>query len=136
MASTVQLTYICSKASSWRDVDFVQECGLVIKSALSFTAVAFREISSTTALMKLLLPIKIYVAVCGLQATRRPTITDLLLQNCVIQVSLLRGVWNSERRCTGRLPPRNYLTFLTSKDDFLKKNLNASKPSNYCSQKV
>ena len=35
------------------------------------------------------------MAVCGLQATHRPTVTDLLLQNCVIQVSLLRGVWNS-----------------------------------------
>ena len=56
---------------------------------LSFTAVDFREISSTAALMKLLLPIKIYVAICELQATHRPTIAGLLLQNCVIQVSLL-----------------------------------------------
>ena len=45
--------------------------------------------------MKLLLPIEIHVAVCDLQATHRPTITGLLQQNCVIQVSLLRGVWNS-----------------------------------------
>ena len=66
-----------------------------IKSAISFTAVAFREISSTAALMKLLLPIEMHVAVCDLQATRRPTITGLLLPNCVIYVSLLRGVWNS-----------------------------------------
>ena len=71
----------------------VQECGLP-KSALSFTAVAFRDISSTAALMKLLLPIGIYVAVCELQATHRPINADLLLQNCVIQVSLLRGLWN------------------------------------------
>ena len=86
MASTVQLTYISSKACSWRDVNFVydiQECSLPIKSALSFTAVAFREISSTAALMKLLLPIEIDVAVCDLQATHRPTITGLLQQNCV-----------------------------------------------------
>ena len=46
--------------------------------------------------MKLLLPIiEIHVAVCDLQATHRPTITGLLLQNYVIQVSLLCGVWNS-----------------------------------------
>ena len=45
--------------------------------------------------MKLLLPIEIHVAVCELQATYRPTTTGLLLQNCAIQVSLLRGVWNS-----------------------------------------
>ena len=45
--------------------------------------------------MKLLLTIEIHVAVCELQATHRPTITGLLLHNCVIQVSLLRGVWNS-----------------------------------------
>ena len=46
--------------------------------------------------MKLLLPIEIHVAVSDLQATHRPTIPGLLLQNCVIQVSLLRGVWNSD----------------------------------------
>ena len=62
----------------------VQECSVPIKSALSFTAVAFREISSTAALMKLLLPIEIHVAVYDLQATYRPTITGSLLQNCVI----------------------------------------------------
>ena len=73
----------------------VQECSLSIKSALSFTAVALREISSTAALMKLLLPIEIHVAVCELQATHRPIIAGLLLQNCAIQVSLLGGVWNS-----------------------------------------
>ena len=74
----------------------LHECSLPIKSALSFTAVAFREISSTSALMKLLLPIEILVAVCELQATHRPTIiAGLLLQNCVIKVSLLRDLWNS-----------------------------------------
>ena len=62
--------------------------------ALFFTAVDFREISSI-ALMELLLPIEIHVAICELQATHRPTIAGLLLQNCVIQVSLLRGLWNS-----------------------------------------
>ena len=59
-------------------MDFVyrNECSLPIKSALSFTAVAFRRISSTAALMKLLLPIAIHVAVCDLQATtHRPTIS-------------------------------------------------------------
>ena len=68
-----------------------------IKSALSiYSAVVFREISSTAALIKLLLiPIEIYVAVCELQATHRTTIAGLLLQNCVIHVSLLGGVWNS-----------------------------------------
>ena len=97
MASTVQLTYICSKACSCRDVDFVykNECSLPIKSALSFTAVAFREISSIAALTKLLLPIEIYVPVCELPAMHRPTITGLLLHNCVIDVSLLHGVWSS-----------------------------------------
>ena len=34
------------------------------------------DTSSTAALMKLLLPIEIHVAVCDLQATYRPTITD------------------------------------------------------------
>ena len=44
-------------------------------------------------LMKLLLPMEIQVAVCELQATHRPTIiAGLLIQNCVIQVSLLRGL--------------------------------------------
>ena len=79
----------------------VQECSLPINSALSFTAVAFREISSAAGLMRLLLPIEIHVAVCELQATHRPTIAGLLLQNCVIQVSLLRGVWNSGAAPTG-----------------------------------
>ena len=50
----------------------VEECSLPIKSALSFTAVAIREISSTLALMKLLLPIEIHLAVCELQAKYRP----------------------------------------------------------------
>ena len=52
--------------------------------------------------MKLLLPIEIHVAVCDLQATHRHTITGLLLQNCAIKVSLLRGVvWNSGAALTG-----------------------------------
>ena len=55
MASTVQLTYtryICGKACSWRDMNFVaQKCSLSIQSALSVT-VAFREILSTAAVMK------------------------------------------------------------------------------------
>ena len=84
----------------------MQECSLPIKLALSFTAVAFREIQSTAAaLMKLLLPIERHVAVCELQATHRPTIVGLLLQNCVIQVSLLGGDWNSGAAPTGRRPP-------------------------------
>ena len=66
-----------------------------MKSALSFTAVAFCEISRTAALIKLLLPIEIHVAVRELQATHRPTIAGLLPQHCVIQVSLLGGVWSS-----------------------------------------
>ena len=47
--------------------------------------------------MKLLLPIEIHMAVCELQATHRSTIiiAGLLLQNCIIQVSLLHGLWNS-----------------------------------------
>ena len=44
--------------------------------------------------MKLLLPIEIHEAVCELQATHIPTIAGLLLQNYVIQVSLLDGVLN------------------------------------------
>ena len=58
--------------------------------------------SSKAALMKLLQPIEIpvaaahrHVAVCEHQATNIPTIAGLLLQNCILQVSLLRGVWNS-----------------------------------------
>ena len=106
MASTVQLTYTCSKACTSelerlerleRRGFCVEERSPPIKSALSFTAVAFRDISSTAALMMklLLLPIEIHVAVCDLQATHKPTVTGLLLHNCAIQVSLLRGVWNS-----------------------------------------
>ena len=67
----------------------------IAERGLSFTAVAFREISSTAVLMKLLLPIGIHVAVCEFHAIHRPTIAGLFLQNCAIQVSLLRGVWNS-----------------------------------------
>ena len=49
----------------------------------------------------LLLPIEIHVAVCELKATHRPTIAGLFLQNCVIQVSLLRGMWNSGAALAG-----------------------------------
>ena len=96
MASTVQLAYI-SKVYSWRDVDFVYRNAVFQQSQPFpfFAAVAFREISSTAALMELLLLIEIHVAVCELQATHRPTIEDLLLHDCVIQVSLLRGLWIS-----------------------------------------
>ena len=103
MASTVQLAHICSEARSWRDVDFEyrNECSVpIIKSVIFFTAVALREVSSTAAPMKLLLPIEIHEAVCELQATHTPTIAGLLPQNCAIQVSLLRGLWNN-----GAAPP-------------------------------
>ena len=73
-------------------------------SKVSFTTVAFREISSTAALMKLMLPIEIHLAVCEFKATPRPTIAGLLLQNCVIQVSLLRGMWNSGAAPEGSHP--------------------------------
>ena len=89
MASTVQLEYIfCGKACSWR------ECSLRIKSAIYFTVVAFLEISSTAALVKLLMHIEIHImAVCELEAMHRPTLAGLLLlQNCVINVALLRGL--------------------------------------------
>ena len=45
--------------------------------------------------MKLLLAMEIHVTVFGLQATHRPTLAGLLLQSCLIVVSLLGGVWNS-----------------------------------------
>ena len=45
--------------------------------------------------MKLLLAVEIHVPVCELQATHRPTITGSLSQGCVIEISLLGGVWNS-----------------------------------------
>ena len=107
MASTVQLIYIvCSKACSWRDVNFVYRNAVYRTNKVSpflYSAVAFRETSSTAALMKLLLPIEIHVAVCDLQATHRPTITGLLLQNCVS----IAATWCVEQRsCTGRRPPR------------------------------
>ena len=51
--------------------------------------------------MELLLPIEIHVAVCELQATHRSTIAGLLLQNCIIQVMLLRGLWNSGAALAG-----------------------------------
>ena len=72
----------------------MQECSLSLQSAISYAAVAFREISST-ALRKLLLAIEIHMwSVCGLQATHRPTIVaGLLRQSFLIRVSLLGGVW-------------------------------------------
>ena len=78
---------------------------------VSFTAVAFREISSTAALMKLLLPIEIHVTVCEFKAMHRPTIAGLLLQNCVIQVSLLLGMWNSGAAPAGSHPDAAVLFF-------------------------
>ena len=68
----------------------------------------------------LLLPIEIHVAVCEFKATHRPTIAGLLLQNCVIQVSLLRGMWNSGAALTGVHPGaavvffKQYSIFFTS----------------------
>ena len=108
MYSTVQLTYIiCIKACSWRDVDLCTEMQSTKKvSPFLIQPSPFVRLSSTAALMKLLLPTEIHVAVCDLQATHRPTITGLLLQNCVIQV-LFAATWCVEqRRCTGRRPPR------------------------------
>ena len=100
LASTVQLLiayiFLFAVKLAAGETGFVHRNAVyTIMSALSFTAVAFREISSIAALMKLLLHIEIHVAVCELQATYRLTIAGLLLQNYVIQVSLLRGVWNS-----------------------------------------
>ena len=67
-----------------------------VNTVLSFADVALREISSTAALMNLLLAIEIHVAVCRLQATHRSAIEGLLLQSWLIEVlSLLGGVWNS-----------------------------------------
>ena len=97
-----QLTHICSKACSCRGVDFVQQCSLSLRSAHSFTAVAFRDISST-ALRKLLLATEMHMTVCGLQATHRPTIVaGLLRQNCFIKVSLLGGLWMAKQWLTPR----------------------------------
>ena len=80
----------------------MQQYSLSLQSALSFTAVAFREISST-ALRKLLLAIEIHVTVWGLQATHRPTIVaGLLRQICLIKVSLLGGVWTANQWLTPR----------------------------------
>ena len=99
MSSTVHLliTYIRSKKFQLeRRCGFcVQECSLSIKSALSFTTVAFRQISSTSALMKLLLPIQIHAVVFQLQATHRPTIAGLLFAPIAPRVSLffLLCIW-------------------------------------------
>ena len=49
----------------------------------------------------LLLPIEIHMAVCELQATHIPTIAGLLLHNCIIPVSLLRGLWDSGAATAG-----------------------------------
>ena len=86
------ITYICSRMLQLERRGFCiqEECSLPINSALSFTAVTFREISST---------------VCELQTMHRP---GLLLQNCVIQALLLffNRWYVEQRRCTGRRPPR------------------------------
>ena len=106
MAPPVQLAYIiCSKSCSWRDVDFVYRNEVYqTKSALSVTA--FREVSSTAALMKLLLPIGIHVAVCDLQATHRPTINPRFTPT-ELGHSDIAATWCVEqRRCTCRRPPR------------------------------
>ena len=98
MSYTVHLliTYIWSKNLQLERCGLcVQECSLPIKSALSFTTVTFRQISSTSALMKLLLPIEIHVAVCQLQATHRPTIAGLLFAPIAPRVSFffLLYIW-------------------------------------------
>ena len=47
-------------------------------------------------LYQLLLPIEIHLTLCGLQAKHRSTLASLLLQSCLIVVSLLaRCAWNS-----------------------------------------
>ena len=69
---------------------------------LHVVAVAFLEISNTAALMKLLLlPIETHMTVCELQATHIPTTAGLLLHNFAIQVSLLRGLWDSGAATAG-----------------------------------
>ena len=68
----------------------------MLRRSFVYSPVAFREISSTAALMKLLLAIEIHVTARELQAPHRPIISYcLLLQSCLIEVSLLGGVWNS-----------------------------------------
>ena len=58
-SSTANIHYLQYSLQLERRGFGVQECSVPIKSALSlFAAVAFREISSTAALMKLLLPIE------------------------------------------------------------------------------
>ena len=96
MVSIVQLIHMCTKAWSWRKVDFVR-----INAVYQYTqpfplpsVVAFREISST-ALMKLLLAFEIQATLCGVQATHRPTIVDLRLHCFLMKGTLLGGVWNS-----------------------------------------
>ena len=66
---------------------------IVTVSYFVYTAVVFREVSST-GLRKLLLAIEIHMSVCGLQATHRPTIVaGLHRQSWLIKMSLLGGVW-------------------------------------------
>ena len=56
--------------------------------------VAFCDVSSTSLI---LLPIEIHMTLCGLKATYRPILAGLLLlQSCLIVVSLLGGVQNAE----------------------------------------
>ena len=80
----------------------MQQCSLSLRSAHSFTAVAFRDISST-ALRKLLLAIEMHMTVCELQATHRSTIVaGLLRQSCFIKVSRLGGLWMAKQWLTPR----------------------------------
>ena len=85
LASTVQLTYIiCSKSLQLERGGFCgRECSVPIKSALSFTAVAFREIPSTA-------------------SSADEVITAAHRDTCC-----LAATWRVEqRRYTGRRPPR------------------------------
>ena len=71
----------------------MQQCILSVQSTLSFTAVAFREISSTS-LRKLLLTIEYICQSVGFRRRTGPTIVaGLLRQSCLIKVSLLGGAW-------------------------------------------
>ena len=101
--STAIIAHIWSKTCSWRAVDFEYRNVVYqsIKSTLSFTVVSLREISSIAAPMKLLLPIEIHVAVYEFRRRTHPqSQVYSFLQNCAIQVSLLRGLGNN-----GAAPP-------------------------------
>ena len=119
------------------------------KVSPSFTAVAFRDISSTAvALIKLLLPIEIHVPVCELQVTHRPTIAGFTPTD-ELRHSSIAATWCIEQRCcTGRRSPRCSSWFLKTafkitynsrnirvscctKSSYLKKNMNAPRPSEH-----